>query len=63
MFPDSEETNHEEQERYHTGQNGDLRGPLALYIDGLSEQLHQHGYAAESVRQKCVLLADFSQWL
>ena len=39
------------------------RDPLASHIDGFAALLRGQGYVAESVRQKCALLADLSQWL
>ena len=39
------------------------RDPLASHIDGFAVLLRGQGYVAETVRQKCVLLADLSQWL
>lgn len=47
-----------------TGQAGVLRiDPLASHIDGFAALLRQQGYVAESVRQKCAVLTDLSQWL
>jgi site-specific recombinase XerD len=46
-----------------TGPAGVHRDPLASHIDGFTVLLRQQGYVAESVRQKCVLLVDLSQWL
>jgi hypothetical protein len=39
------------------------RDPLASHIDGFAVLLRGQGYVAETVRQKCALLADLSQWL
>ena len=39
------------------------RDPLASHIDGFAVLLRGQGYVAETVREKCALLADLSQWL
>ena len=38
-------------------------GPLACHIDGFSALLAGEGYAPETVRSKCAVLADLSRWL
>lgn len=38
-------------------------GPLAPYLDGFAAFLTGEGYASETIRTKCGLVADLSQWL
>lgn len=38
-------------------------GPLAFHTDGFAEYLAGEGYAAQTVKTKCVLVADLSHWL
>jgi site-specific recombinase XerD len=38
-------------------------GPLALHVGGFASQLSQNGYAPNTVRAKCAVLADLSRWL
>jgi integrase/recombinase XerD len=38
-------------------------GPLAPYLDRFAVSLAGEGYASETVRAKCALVADFSHWL
>ena len=38
-------------------------GPLASHIEGFAAQLSRKGYAQNTVRAKCDMLADLSRWL
>src|ERR1700687_1076696 len=38
-------------------------GPLASHIEGFAAQLSRKGYAQNTVRAKCDVLADLSRWL
>ena len=38
-------------------------GPLASHIEGFAAQLSRKGYAQNTVRAKCYVLADLSRWL
>jgi len=38
-------------------------GPLACHVEGFAAQLAGQGYAQNTVRAKCDLLADLSRWL
>ena len=38
-------------------------GPLASHIEGFAAQLFREGYAPNTVRAKCDVLADLSRWL
>jgi len=40
-----------------------LRWPLASHIEGFAAQLFREGYAPNTVRAKCDVLADLSRWL
>ena len=38
-------------------------GPLATHVEGFAAQLSHEGYAPNTVRAKCAVLADLSRWL
>ena len=38
-------------------------GPLASHVEGFAAQLSRKGYAQNTVRAKCDVLADLSRWL
>jgi site-specific recombinase XerD len=38
-------------------------GPLASHVGGFAAQLSRKGYAQNTVRAKCDVLADLSRWL
>ena len=38
-------------------------GPLASHIEGFAAQLSRKGYAQNTIRAKCDVLADLSRWL
>ena len=38
-------------------------GPLARYVERFAASLAGEGYAAQTVRTKCALVADLSRWL
>jgi site-specific recombinase XerD len=38
-------------------------GPLASHVEGFAAQLSRNGYAQNTIRAKCYVLADLSGWL